>query len=97
MRKGNDIMWTERRHEMKKLTVILMFVVCAQVAYVGLCAELAFYHRFKETMRLVPALDSGDHVDFVGVLKDKRIKIDVTTSLESKKRFGNILRQIMLI
>lgn len=33
MRKRNDIMWTERRHEMKKLTVILMFVVCAQVAY----------------------------------------------------------------
>lgn len=57
-----------------------------ECGYVGLCAELAFYHRFKETMRLVPALDSGDHVDFVGVLKDKRIKIDVTTSLESKKR-----------
>ena len=33
MRKRNDIMRTERRHEMKKLTVILMFVVCAQVAY----------------------------------------------------------------
>lgn len=33
----------------------------------GVDIELKFYHRFRRSLQLVPALDCGDHTDFVGI------------------------------
>lgn len=50
----------------------------------GVGVELIFFQRFKDKLSLVPALDCGDHTDFVGIIKGKLIRIDVTTRLETK-------------
>ena len=59
----------------------------------GLDAELEFYHLFREELQLVPALDCGDHTDFVGMLDGKLIRFDVTTNVSSKqKHWKNYIR-----
>ena len=52
--------------------------------YVGLVAELEFYHAFRDKLHLVPALDCGDHTDFVGIRGGKLIRFDVTINLSKK-------------
>lgn len=54
--------------------------------YIGLCAELRFYADFKTKLNLVPALDCGDHADFVGFFKGHFIRFDVTTNLSTKSK-----------
>ena len=56
-----------------------------QTQYIGLDAELEFYHAFKAKLQLVPALDCGDHTDFIGMWEGKLIRFDVTTNLNKKK------------
>ena len=52
---------------------------------IGVDTELRFYDEFREKIRLVPALDCGDHTDYVGEWKNMMIRIDVTTNLKYKK------------
>ena len=56
-----------------------------QTQYIGLDAELEFYHAFKDKFQLVPALDCGDHTDFVGLWEGKLIRFDVTTNINKKR------------
>ena len=49
----------------------------------GLVSEMLFYHKFREEMDLVWALDCGDHTDFVSIRNKWRI--DVTGSLWHKR------------
>jgi hypothetical protein len=51
----------------------------------GIDAELDFYESFRHDFDLVPALDCGDHVDFVGVWEGNLLRFDVTTNLGCKK------------
>lgn len=50
----------------------------------GLDFELRFYHDFRDKLDLVPALDSGDHVDFVGILNGRLLRFDVTSNVSCK-------------
>ena len=51
----------------------------------GIDVELRFYHTFRPLFDLVPALDCGDHTDFVGVWKGKLVRFDVTSNASKKK------------
>lgn len=51
----------------------------------GVGVELKFFEQFKDELKLIPALDCGDHTDFAGIYEDKMARFDVTTCLASKK------------
>ena len=51
----------------------------------GLRAELYFFHKFKETYNLIPALDCGDKTDFSGFIEEIPARIDVTTNIQLKR------------
>ena len=53
-------------------------------AYNGMLAELEFWEVYGNKLYLTPTLDAGDHSDFSGVIENKPVRIDVTTSLEHK-------------
>ena len=53
--------------------------------YLGLKAELYFYHTKKNCYDLVPALDCGDATDFSGIIDGHHARIDVTTNPKFKK------------
>ena len=50
----------------------------------GIGVEILFLVRFGEKLNLIPALDCGDHTDFVGEWKGKMFRFDVTTQLNAK-------------
>jgi len=52
---------------------------------VGLEAELKVFDMYKDDWNLTPALDSGDHTDFTGVINKEQVRLDVTTNPEYKK------------
>jgi len=56
--------------------------------FAGLKAELCFYNKFQKEYNLTPALDSGEHVDFAGMMGNIPIRFDVTTN-EKFKEFKN--------
>lgn len=47
--------------------------------YSGLKAELTFYDKYKEEYSLTVAGDTGDHVDFSGIVDGQVTRFDVTT------------------
>lgn len=53
----------------------------------GLDVELRFFHAFKDKLHLVPALDCGDNTDFVGLVKGKLVRFDVTKNVDYKRKF----------
>lgn len=64
--------------------------------YVGLSRELHFYHNNRNELRLTPALDAGDHCDFVGAdQRNRTVRIDVTSDvgykIEKLDEFGPYL------
>jgi len=61
-------------------------------AAMGVDIELKFYHRFRKSLRLVPALDCGDHTDFVGLAKGQIVRFDVTTNSKNKNPSDYILK-----
>lgn len=52
---------------------------------IGVDYEIIFYNSFRETLNLVPALDCGDHTDFVGFFKGHYLRIDVTGNIHEKQ------------
>lgn len=58
----------------------------------GVDIELKFYHRFRRSLQLVPALDCGDHTDFVGIAKGKLVRFDVTKNRNNKRAADYTLR-----
>jgi hypothetical protein len=54
-------------------------------SYVGLMAELQFYHNHKKEFELTAAGDFGDHCDFSAHIDDKNFRVDVTTNFDYKK------------
>ena len=53
---------------------------------IGLDYELIFFDAFRKELNLIPALDCGDHTDFVGFFKGEYLKIDVTGNLSEKQK-----------
>ena len=53
--------------------------------FIGIDTELRFYDEFRKSLRLVPGLDCGDHVDFIGEWQNNQIRLDVTTNLQYKR------------
>lgn len=53
---------------------------------IGVDLELRFYHDFKDKFDLIPALDCGEKVDFVGQIKGRMVWFDVTWN-KSKKDY----------
>ena len=51
----------------------------------GIGVEILFFVRFGKKLNLVPALDCGDHTDFVGVWKGNMSRFDVTAQLNTKR------------
>ena len=68
-----------------------------QSQVIGVDAELAFYHEFKDELNLVPALDCGDHTDFVGMWEGKLIRFDITTNLSYKKPEDYIYKEYHIV
>ncbi len=54
-------------------------------SHVGLTAEFHFYTKYGQGFQLTPSLDAGDKNDFVGIVRGKIARIDVTTNLDYKK------------
>lgn len=54
-------------------------------AFVGLRAELEFYHNHREEFDLTAAGDFGDHCDFTANIDQKNFRVDVTTNFDYKK------------
>lgn len=52
---------------------------------VGLEAELKVFDLKKDEWSLIPALDSGDHTDFSGMVDNEQVRLDVTTNVGFKK------------
>lgn len=50
----------------------------------GIGVEILFLVRFGKKLNLIPALDCGDHTDFVGEWDGEMIRFDVTTQLNTK-------------
>lgn len=48
--------------------------------YSGLKAELAFYDKYKGEYSLTVARDTGEHVDFSGIVDGRATRFDVTTT-----------------
>lgn len=55
-----------------------------EAQYIGVDLELKFYNDYKMKLDLVPALDCGDKVDFVGCIKGRLVRIDVTSKKSLK-------------
>jgi hypothetical protein len=53
--------------------------------YAGLRAELEFYCKYKNELKLTVAGDMGEHADFAGQMGNSPVRFDVTTSIEYKK------------
>ncbi len=53
-------------------------------ARTGLYAELQFYARYKDNMKLIVGLDCGDKTDFAGEIDGHIAEIDVTTNPDYK-------------
>ena len=53
-------------------------------SYVGLKAELNFYHKNRRELKLTLAADVGDHTDFTGIMAGEQIRFDVTTNPDYK-------------
>ena len=53
--------------------------------FVGLKAELSFFHRNMESLQLTPAWDYGIKCDFSGMFDGRMCRFDVTTNLDVKK------------
>jgi len=51
----------------------------------GIGVELKFFEKFQDELKLIPALDCGDHTDFAGMYKGSIARFDVTTCRESKQ------------
>lgn len=51
----------------------------------GVDIELRFYHRFRKSLQLVPALDCGDHTDFAGMMEGKLVRFDVAKNRHNKQ------------
>lgn len=54
-------------------------------SYIGLKAELGFYHKYAKELKLTIAADAGDHTDFTGTFSRGSFRIDVTTNAKFKK------------
>lgn len=52
---------------------------------IGVNYEIIFYNSFRDELNLVPALDCGDHTDFVGFFKGHYLRIDVTGNIQEKQ------------
>ncbi|MCW9705779.1 hypothetical protein [Fodinibius salsisoli] len=52
--------------------------------YIGLKAELEFYHNYRGDLELDVGADVGDHCDFSGILGSEKFRIDVTTNFNFK-------------
>lgn len=57
----------------------------------GVDVETRFYHRFRNSLNLVPALDCGDHTDFVGLVDGQLTRYDVTANLQNKTESDYVL------
>ena len=53
-------------------------------AALGVGVEILFFDRFRDEFCLAPALDCGDHADFIGLVDNCIIRFDVTTQLAAK-------------
>lgn len=53
--------------------------------YIGLKAEINFYHRYRKELTLDPVWDYGIKCDFVGNINDcSNVRLDITTNLTFK-------------
>lgn len=65
-----------------------------QNACTGLYAEIQFYARYKNELKLVVGLDCGDKADFAGEIDGRISKIDVTTNIGYKNLLPVIVSDV---
>jgi hypothetical protein len=59
--------------------------ILGHAGYVGLKAELEFYHKHRHQFSLTVAGDMGEHADFSGQMGRSSVRFDVTTNLRFKQ------------